>query len=92
MANFVTKKDGTRVGFDSEKIKDVVAASSLDAGLSQDETTSLAQKVLDAVVSASADQEEISSSKIREIIISELEVMAPVVAESWKKYEEGKEL
>jgi len=91
MANFVTKKDGTKVPFDKEKIKSAVAASSLEAGLSQEEATELAGKVLDAVVTAFEGQEEVASSEIRERVLSELDVMSPAVSESWKKYEESKE-
>lgn len=90
MANFVTKKDGTRVPFNSEKIMTVVVASALEAGLSEDEANDLAGRVVEAIESAFRDEEEISSAKIRDVIFSELEVMAPAVLESWKYYEEGK--
>lgn len=90
MANFVTKKDGTRVAFDPEKIKGVVMASGLEAGLSEEENNEIAEKVLEAVTTALKEQEEVSSKEIRSIILSELEVIAPIVCESWKKYEEGK--
>jgi len=33
MANFVTKKDGTRVSFDLEKIKSSIMSAAADAGL-----------------------------------------------------------
>jgi len=90
MANFVTKKDGTRVPFSNEKIMTVVTASALEAGLSEDEATDLAGRVVEAIENAFRDEEEISSAKIRNVIFSELEVMAPAVLELWKYYEEGK--
>ena len=90
MANFVTKKDGTRIAFDGEKIKGVVVASGAEAGLSEEEGIELAEKVLEAVIAAVGSQEEVASTEIRSIILSELEVIAPIEAESWKKYEEGK--
>jgi len=90
MANFVTKKDGTKVSFDPEKIKASVVAAALDAELSNDEASNIAEEVFNLVSAAFEGQEEVSSSEIAAKIVSELEISAPLVAEAWKKYEETK--
>lgn len=90
MANFVIKKDGTRVPFDSEKIKSAIVAAGAEAGLSNEETASLAGQILDSVLMAFEGQEEVATRDIREKILSDLDQTAPAVSESWKKYEESK--
>ena len=92
MPNFVTKKDGTRVPFNGKKIMTVVTLAAHEAGVSDSEANHLALRVVEAIETAFKDEEEISSAKIRDVIFSELEVMAPAVLESWKYYEEGKGL
>lgn len=49
MIQFVTKKDGTKVAFDSEKIKSAVAAAATEAGLSDQESSEAALKILSSV-------------------------------------------
>ena len=90
VANFVTKKDGTKVPFDIEKIKTGVAAASVESGLSEGESASLAQEISNAVVVSFEGSEEVTSDEIREKILSELDETRPSVSESWRKYEEGK--
>jgi transcriptional regulator NrdR family protein len=90
MANFVTKKDGAKTPFDQEKIKHSVMASAIEAGLAEDESQNIANEVSGLVVSSLESMEEVTSEEIRNQILSELEVSHPEVAESWRKYEEGK--
>ncbi len=90
MANFVTKKDGTRVPFDIEKIKHAVVSSAMEEEVSEEEAKKIADEVANVVVASLDGIEEVSSTEIREKIIAELEATHPLVAESWKKYEEGK--
>jgi len=90
MANFVVKKDGTRVPFDLEKIKGGVMAAASEAGLSDQEATDLAHSTTSLVVDTFEGQEEVSANDIRDKILSDLDVSAPSVAEAWRKYEESK--
>ena len=89
MANFVIKKDGTKVPFDPEKIKNSVMAAASEAGLLEEEKTSLAEKVLDAVLVSFGSQEEVATSEIREKVLSGLDAMAPAVSEAWRKYDQS---
>lgn len=91
MANFVIKKDGTRVAFDASKIKNGVVAAAAEAGLEDDKASSIAEEILNSVNSSFEGQEEVATSEIRDKILSELDVSAPTVAEAWRKYEESKQ-
>jgi len=90
MTNFVIKKDGTKIPFDSEKIKSGIMAAALEAGLSEDEQKDVAEKVSSTVIMALESKEEVSSSEIKDMILSELDASSPSVAESWRKYEQTK--
>lgn len=90
MANFVTKKDGTRVPFNQDKLKDSIAAAGTDAGLPNAEASDIAAQVSALVSQTLEGQEEISSTEIKEKVLAELEVSHPALAEAWKKYEETK--
>ncbi len=91
MANFVIKKDGTKVAFDAEKIKTGVMGACAEAGLEDDKASAITEEIVNAVSASFESQEEVASSEIREKILSELDTSYPVVAEAWRKYEEGKQ-
>ena len=90
MANFAVKKDGPKVPFDSEKIKSGVMAACTEAGLSEEDATNVAEKVLSSVTMAFESQDEVATSEIRDKILSELDESQPAVAEAWRRYEESK--
>lgn len=90
MANFVTKKDGTKVAFDQEKIKAAIVAAAVDAEISNDQADGIADEVSNLVTASFEGQEEASSKEIAEKVVSELEITSPIVADSWKKFEETK--
>ncbi len=90
MTNFVIKKDGTKVPFDSEKIKSAIVMAASEAGLSDDEKNDIAEKVSSSVVMAFEDKEEVLSTEIKNKILSELDASFPVVSEAWRKYEQTK--
>ena len=90
MANFVTKKDGTRVPFDPEKIRSAVLAAATEAEMPEGQASTLADSILSLVSSAFEGREEVSSAEIKEKVLSELDTTAPSVSESWRKYEESK--
>jgi len=90
MVNSVIKKDGTKVPFDAEKMKASVMSACDDAGFEEEKKNDIAQKVSSGVMASLEGKEEVSSTEIKEKALAELEVMAPEVAEAWKKHEEGK--
>ncbi len=90
MANFVIKKDGTKEPFDIEKVKKAISAAAMQASISEEETTKLVDEVSIMVVQSIASREEVPSSEIKEIILSELDIHNPAVSEAWRQYEQGK--
>ncbi len=90
MANFVVKKDGTKVSFNSEKIKAGVMAACSEAGISEEDATNIAGKILSSVTIAFEGQDEVATSEIRDKILSELDESQPDVAEAWRRFEESK--
>ncbi|MSU60416.1 MAG: hypothetical protein EXS52_00675 [Candidatus Staskawiczbacteria bacterium] len=90
MATFVTKKDGTKLPFDPEKIKAAVVAACLDAELANEEADKIAIEILNLVVGVLKDVEEVSTTEVRDKVLAELEMLHPNIAEAWKKYETTK--
>ena len=90
MANFVTKKDGSKIPFDPEKIKASVVAACLDVELPNEEADKIAEEIFGLVAGALKNQEEVSTSEVREKVLAELDMLHPNVAEAWRKYETTK--
>jgi len=87
MANFIIKKDGTKEPFNVEKIKSAVVAATTQAGLAADEGMKIAEEVVSTIVKSIANLSEVSGVEIRARILSQLDSIAPKVAESWRKYD-----
>lgn len=90
MATFVTKKDGTKLPFDPEKIKASVVAACLDAELPNEEADKISVEISHLVIEALKDIEEISTTEVRDKVLAELDMLHPNVAEAWRKYEATK--
>lgn len=90
MANFVTKKDGSKEPFDQEKIVRGVSMAGAQAGLSEQECEELAAKAVNAVQESIADLEEVPGVEIREKILAFLDKESPKTAEAWRNYEANK--
>lgn len=90
MATFVTKKDGTKLPFDPEKIKASVVAACLDAELSNEEADKISVEILDLVVGALKEVEEVSTTEVRDKVLAELDMLHPNIAEAWRRYEATK--
>ncbi len=50
----------------------------------------VAEEIANSLASTFESVEEVSTEELREKILSELDATHPAVAESWRKYEEGK--
>ncbi len=90
MAKEVIKKDGSREPFDTEKIRKSIRAAADHTDLPEEKKNEIVEKVAFNVIQMTDEKEEIATSEIREKILSELDNLEPVVAEAWRKYEEGK--
>ncbi len=87
MTSFITKKDGAKIAFDSEKIKESLVAACIDAELSKEEADKISVEVLNLVLDSLKDQEQIPTTELRDKILAELDMLHPVVAEAWRRYE-----
>ena len=90
MANEVVKKDGTREPFDEEKIRRAVEMASREAGLAAERTAEVVDQVSQKIVDMAASKEEITTSEIRDAILSELDMLEPTVSAAWRTYEQAK--
>ena len=87
MAKEVFKKDGTKEPFDAEKIKSAIAAAAVRTDLSEERRSEVAEQVAVKVIQMAEKKEEITTSEIRENILSELDIIEPAVSEAWRTHE-----
>jgi transcriptional regulator NrdR family protein len=90
MAAEVTKKDGTKVPFDAEKIKKAVMAAAARTELQEERKSEVAEQVTASVLQMADAKEEITTSEIREKALSELDALEPSVSQAWRAYDEEK--
>ncbi len=91
MTNFVIKKSGEREPFDPMKIENSIRAAAVDAGLTTERTDEIVRRVAKVVIDAVIEKNEVATSEIKEKILAELDVVDPVAAEAWRKFEETKQ-
>ena len=90
MVNFVTKKDGSRVPFDREKMNASIMAACNDAEIPEDKTDAVIKEISGLVLMDLEKSEEVSSTEIKNMILSQLDTLHPEGANAWRHYEEGK--
>ncbi|XOB40385.1 MAG: ATP cone domain-containing protein [Candidatus Nealsonbacteria bacterium] len=90
MANFVIKKDGTKEPFDAEKIKKSIAGATQRTDIPEERKNEIVEQVSSTVLQMTGEKEEITTTEIKEKILSELDTIEPSVSESWRKYEQEK--
>ncbi len=87
MANFIIKKDGSKQPFDAQKIKSAIITAATQAGVTAEEGAKIAEEVANTITQSIANLNEVLGVEIRARIISQLDAIAPAVAEAWRKYE-----
>ena len=90
MATQVIKKDGSKQPFDAEKIRKAIEGAAKEAGLEDDRASQVATEVSGTVIEKTDAQEEIATSEIKSMIVSELNRVEPSVSTAWRTYEESK--
>jgi len=90
MAIKVIKKDGSKEAFGIEKIKRNIVAASQAAGIEEAKQKEIAETVSDKVMKTLQEQMEVTSMEVRDQILKELDLSAPIVADHWRKYESDK--
>ncbi len=87
MVSFIIKKDGTKEPFNIQKIKSAVAAAAIDAGLKEKEGAKIAEEVSNTIVQSFANLSEVFGVEVRARALSQLDAIAPTVADAWRKYD-----
>ena len=90
MATEVIKKDGRKEPFDPEKIKSSITAAANLTDLPDERKNEVVEQVATAAIQMAEGREEISTSELKQKILSDLDGIEPSVSEAWKKYEEEK--
>lgn len=90
MAKFVIKKDGVKELFDAKKLRQAIINTAGGVKLTKKRKDEITEKVFSAVMQVANSKEEITTSELRDKIISELEIFEPTAAKNWKEYEQKK--
>ena len=90
MAITVVKKDGAKVSFNQEKIRQSVRMAATRAGLSETRVAEAVNRAGMEVMKIADAKEEVSTVELRNAIFGALKSMEPSVVESWQKYESEK--
>ncbi|PIU75028.1 MAG: hypothetical protein COS76_02920 [Candidatus Portnoybacteria bacterium CG06_land_8_20_14_3_00_39_12] len=88
MAKEVIKKDGAKEPFDAEKIKNSILGAAQRTDLSEERKNEVVEQVAATVIQMAEEKDEIATSEIKEKILSELDIVEPVISEAWRKYEQ----
>ncbi len=84
----VIKKDGAKEAFDAEKVKKTILGAAQGTNLSDERKNEVAEQVAAVIIAMTGEKQEISSSEIKEKILSELDNIEPIISEEWRKYEQ----
>lgn len=87
MANFIIKKDGAKEPFDMQKIKSAIVAAATQAGLTAEEGVKTAEEVASTIAQSVANLNEVLGVEIKARVLSQLDAIAPAVADAWRKYD-----
>jgi len=89
MVKTVIKRDGREELFDTEKLKQSIRINAIDAVLEETATriNNLVDDVSKSTVQKLKGKNKATSSEIRDIILVELDELAPLVAKIWRTYD-----
>jgi transcriptional regulator NrdR family protein len=86
MAKLVIKKDGSKMQFDIKKIRRSITRAASDAKLTPEEMNKVVNEVSDTVFQFCETRDKVSSNEIKDLILSELDQVAPKVSSEWRKF------
>ncbi|MFA6341029.1 MAG: ATP cone domain-containing protein [Candidatus Paceibacterota bacterium] len=86
MAKQVIKSDGSKVPFDAKKITRGITRAAQDAKLPPDEINRVVGEVSNTVMVFAESKDKVTSKEIRDEILKELDLLAPIVAAEWRKF------
>ena len=88
MAKEVIKRDGRKEPFDAKKIRNSIADTAKEAGLSGTKKNKIVKQVATSAIQLAKGKAVIATSEIRDKILSELDRIEPTVSAVWRKNEE----
>jgi len=86
----VIKSSGKLMPFEAKKIKHSITRAAVDAKLTPEEINKVVSEVSNVVVRKVETKNKINSSEIKDLILSELDVLAPAVSVEWRKFVDAK--
>ena len=88
MIKTVVKKDGTKVPFDKNKIKNSFVLAAKESGsVALGSFLFLPGRIVKVVLDAVGNKEEVSTTEIKNIILTYLDKEMPKVAAAWRDYD-----
>jgi len=90
MANEIIKKGGVKEMFEPDKIKRSITKAIERINMPEERKEQIVEEVSGIVISNLKERGDVESSEIRESILSELDRVAPIVANAWREYEQNK--
>jgi len=90
MANEIIKKGGVKEMFEPDKIKRSITKAIERINMPEERKEQIVEEVSGIVISNLRERGDVESSEIRESILSELDRVAPIVANAWREYEQNK--
>jgi transcriptional regulator NrdR family protein len=90
MASEVIKKDGSKEAFDPEKIKRSILAAAQGANLAEERASEVVEQVSKAAIEMAEAKEIISTSEIKDKILSDLDEIEPSVSAAWRQHDQEK--
>jgi len=83
----VVKADGSKAAFDMAKVRESISKAARDAGLKDEESSTLVESVSKDVQEAHNGEDTVSSSAIREEVLGMLDRLKPRVSRAWREYD-----
>jgi len=90
MANEIIKKGGVKEMFEPDKIRRSITKAIERVNMPEERKEQIVEEVSGIVISNLKERGDVESSEIRESILSELDRVAPIVANAWREYEQNK--
>lgn len=91
MTDFVIKKSGERVLFDEEKVRNSIASAARAVHISEEKINMISDQILGEIRQWVAREDKITTSEIKEKVLSQLDVIEPEAAESWRTYDRDRD-
>ncbi|MDD5098807.1 MAG: ATP cone domain-containing protein [Candidatus Colwellbacteria bacterium] len=87
MQTVIIKKDAAKEPWSEEKLRNSIRAAAQDAGVDEERTKAVTNSVVEKVLDNIDDEKEVTSYRLRNVVLRELENMESGIADAWRKYE-----